>query len=60
MRDGVIVDFCKIIDNESDFFGASVKFFCLSGHMAEALSPVFRTISTKAIMIGLTKIQFMM
>ena len=37
MQDGVIVDFCKIIDNESDFFGASVKFFCLSGHMAEAI-----------------------
>ena len=37
MRDGVIVDFCKIIDNECDFFGESVAFFCLSGHMAEAI-----------------------
>ena len=37
MRDGVIVDFYKIIDTECDFFGESVEFFCLSAHMAEAI-----------------------
>ena len=37
VRDGVIVDFYKIIATECDFFGELVAFFCLSGHMAEAI-----------------------
>ena len=37
VRDGVIVDFYKIIATECDFFGESIEFFCLSAHMAEAI-----------------------
>ena len=37
VRDGVIVDFGKIIGTECDFFGESVGFFRLSAHTAEAI-----------------------
>ena len=37
MRDGVIVDYYKIIATECDFFGESVEFFYLSAHMAEVI-----------------------
>ena len=37
VRDGVIVDFGKIIGTECDFFSESIGFFCLSAHMAEAI-----------------------